>query len=176
MVWEMLAVSFFITALRWSRIESGTELVIGDILGIEDGNYGYNKYLVTESALLKLDVNNQLNSINVEPGMFLNSVWAITDKLIYTAGDGVVLYKNFEWEKINIPDVNNIYVIKGHNYNEIYGISAAYTLLHYNGYSWDNVGYFPNDTYYSMNVLNNLSAAVGWQGDKAVVTVIRRNQ
>ncbi|MCZ7616309.1 MAG: glucosyl transferase [Ignavibacteriaceae bacterium] len=83
----------------WQRIESGTELNIGDIWGIADGNGGFNKYLVSENALLKLDSYNQLNRINVEPGMFLNSVWGITDKLIYTAGDGVVLYKNYRWEK-----------------------------------------------------------------------------
>ncbi|MDD5607996.1 MAG: glucosyl transferase [Ignavibacterium sp.] len=159
----------------WQRIESGTELNIGDIWGIADGNGGFNKYLVSENALLKLDSYNQLNRINVEPGMFLNSVWGITDKLIYTAGDGVVLYKNYRWEKINRPDVNNIYVIKGQNYNDLYGISAAYTILHFSGYNWTDVNPFPNNTYYSMNVLNNYAAFVGWQGDKAVITLIKRN-
>jgi hypothetical protein len=160
----------------WTRIESGTNLNIGDIWGIPDGNRGYNKYLVTENALLTLHANNQLNNINVEPGMFLNSVWGITDKLIYTAGDGVVLYKNFNWEKIDRPDVNSIYVIKGQNYNDIYGISASYTILHFNGYNWANISSFPNDTYYSMNVLNNLAAIAGWQGDKAVIALIKRTQ
>ncbi|MCZ7616310.1 MAG: hypothetical protein M5T52_22835 [Ignavibacteriaceae bacterium] len=38
-----------------------------------------------------------------------------------------------------------------------------------------DVNPFPNNTYYSMNVLNNYAAFVGWQGDKAVITLIKRN-
>ncbi len=159
----------------WRRIESGTELNIGDIWGIADGNGGYNKYLAADNAMLKIDANNNLSRINAEPGMFIHSIWGISNKLIYTAGEGVVLYKNYAWEKIDKPDVNTIYVIKGQNYSDVFGISAARTILHFNGFSWDPINVPTTDVLYKLNVRDNITVAVGRRNNEATVTIIRRN-
>jgi len=119
--------------VSWKKIESGTTAIIGDICGINNGKYEFDKYLTTGEALIKLDSKNKATKIEVEGDMFLSLLWGKSERLIYTAGNGVVLYKNNKWEKVDKPEINKIYGIKGQDYNDVYGISAAYAILHFNG-------------------------------------------
>ncbi len=106
----------------------------------------------------------------------MSSVWGITNRLIYTAGGyGLSLYKNYSWEKINEPDVNTIYNVRGQNYNDVFGLSSTFLILHFNGYSWQFINTGTNNVYYRQDAKDNLTAVVGWQGDKAVITILRRN-
>jgi len=167
---------YFYNGTVWQKIASGTELNIGDIWGIPDGNDGYNKYLAANNAMLKIDADNNLLRIDAEPGHSLSSVWGITNRLIYTAGGyGLSLYKNYSWEKINEPDVNTIYNVRGQNYNDVFGLSSTFLILHFNGYSWQFINTGTNNVYYRQDAKDNLTAVVGWQGDKAVITILRRN-
>ncbi|MFA6980425.1 MAG: glucosyl transferase [Ignavibacteriaceae bacterium] len=159
---------------NWQKIESGTTLNIGDIWGISDGKGGFNKYCVTKDALLKFNSENRLSIINAEAGMYLNLAWGISDRLIYTAGNGVVLYRNYKWENIDIPELNTVYGIKGQNYNDIYGISTTSSILHFNGYGWHSIKTLPNSVFYRLDVKNNLTVTCGWQGDKALITILKK--
>jgi hypothetical protein len=159
----------------WWRIESRTDLNINDIWGIADGNEGFNKYLAADNAMLKIDANNNLSRIDTQPGMFIHSVWGISNRLIYSAGEGVVLYKNCNWEKIDRIDVNTIYVIRGQNYNDVFGISSLGTILHFDGYSWNSINIPVENILLKLDVKENVIAGVGWQGEKAAITIIRRN-
>ena len=166
----------FYNGSQWTRIESGTELNIGDIWGIADDNGGYNKYLAADNAMLKIDAVNNLSRIDAESGMIIISVWGISNKLIYTAGEGVVLYKNYKWEKINRPDVNTIYRIKGQNYNDICGIGSPGSIIHhFNGYSWGSINPDPSNRYWRIDIKGNIISAAGYQGEKAAITIIRKN-
>ena len=161
---------------QWSRIESGTDLNIGDIWGIRDDNGGYNKYLAADNKMLIINVENNLQNVNVEAGNSLSSIWGKSVKLIYTAGGyGLSLYKNYKWENINQADVNTIYCIRGGDFNNVFGLSSTYSILYFNGYNWRYIIPATNNIYYAQSVKNNIVTAVGWQGEKAVVTVIRRN-
>jgi len=161
----------------WQRIESGTELVIGDIWGIFNGNDGYNKYLAAVNTMLIINEYGNLQRVITEQGHTLSSVWGISEKLLYTAGgNGLSLYKNNKWEKINKPDVNTIYNVRGQGHNDVFGLSSTFNLLHFNGYSWQYINIGGSNIYYRQEVKNELTVVVGWQGDKAVITVIRRNQ
>jgi len=160
----------------WSKIESGTELNIGDIWGIPDGTGSYNKYLAADNSILKIDNNNQLTKINAEPGMIIISIWGKSNRLVYTAGDGVVLYKNNQWEKINRPDINTIYRVRGQNYNDVCGIGGSGSIIyHFNGYSWQSINPDQNNRYWRIDIKGNTIAASGYQGEKAAVTILRRN-
>ncbi|MBV6422085.1 MAG: hypothetical protein DAHOPDDO_03374 [Ignavibacteriaceae bacterium] len=166
----------FYNGTSWSRIESGTELNIGDIWGITDDSGGYNKYIAADNAMLKLDEDNNLSRIDAEPGMILNSVWGISNRLIYTAGDGIVLYKNNNWEKIYSQGVNTIYRIRGQYYNDICGIGSPGSIIyHFNGYSWASINPDPNNRYRSIDIKENTIAVSGYQGEKAAITILRRN-
>jgi hypothetical protein len=160
---------------NWQKIESGTSLNIGDIFGVLDGNGGYNKYCAAGGVMLIINHQNEATRINVEPNTFLSSIWGKSNRVIYTAGDGVVLYKNNKWEKINRPDVKTIYCIKGNNYNDVFGLSSTLLILHFNGYSWQYINTL-NIIYYRLDVKDNIMAAVGWQSDKAVITVLKRKK
>ncbi|MCH9029575.1 MAG: glucosyl transferase [Bacteroidetes bacterium] len=160
----------------WTRIESGTELNIGDIWGVPDGTGDFYKYLAAVDAMLIINAGNNLQRINTEQGHSLSSVWGKTDRLIYTAGgSGLSLYKNYKWEKINRADVNTIYNVRGQGYNDVFGLSSTISLLHFNGFSWQFINTGTSNIYFRQDVKNDLIAAVGWQGDKAVITIIRRH-
>ena len=160
----------------WSRIESGTNMNIGDIWGIPDTNVGYNKYLAADNSLLIINDGNDLQSVNTESGHSLSSIWGKTVRLIYTAGgNGVSLYKNFKWEKVYRADVNTIYFIRGSDFNNVYGLSSTKSIMHFNGYTWQYVIPITNNIYLRQDVKCDIIAAVGWQGEKAVVTLIKRN-
>ena len=161
---------------QWSRIESGTDANIRDIWGIPDGSGGYNKYLAAGNSMLVIDAEDSLTRIDAEPGHSLSSVWGKSNRLIYTAGGyGLSLYKNEKWGKSNRPDVNTIYNIRGWDFNDVFGLSSTYSILHFNGYTWEYIIPTSSIVYYREDVKNNLIVAVGWQGEKAAVTIIKRN-
>ena len=167
---------YYYFGTSWLKIESGTELNIGDIWGIPDDNGSYNKYLAADNSMLIIDNNNQLLRIDAEPGHSLSSVWGISKRLIYTAGGyGLSLYKNYSWEKINELNVNTIYNVRGQNYNDVFGLSSTFLILHFNGFNWQYINVGISNVYYRQDVKNNLIAAVGRQDQKAVITLIRRN-
>jgi hypothetical protein len=167
---------YYYFGTSWQKIESGTELNIGDIWGIPDGNGSYNKYLAADNSMLIIDNNNQLSRIDAEPGHSLSSAWGISNRLIYTAGGyGLSLYKNYFWEKINELNVNTIYNVRGQNYNDVFGLSSTFLILHFNGFNWQYINVGTSNVYYRQDVKNNLIAAVGRQDQKAIITLIRRN-
>ena len=159
----------------WTKIESGTELTIGDIWGVKDSNGGFIKFLAAGEKMFIINQKNEVLKVNKEPYMFINSTWGINDRIIYTAGNGIVLYKNNKWKKLAESETNTIYFVKGDNYNNIMGLSSNFNIIHFNGYSWEFLKAGSINIYYRLEVKNNLAIAVGWQDDKAVVTVIKRN-
>jgi len=160
---------------NWQRIESGTNANIVDISGIQNTEGKYTKYCAADNVLLKIDGENAVSTINVEQGMFLNSVWAASNRIIYTAGSGVVLFKNNGWQTINSPEINTIYRIKGQSINDIVGLSANLSIFHFNGYSWNSIQTDLNNIYLKIQIKNNTIATVGWQNDKAIITLLSRN-
>jgi hypothetical protein len=159
----------------WKKIESGTNANIVGISGVQINEGKYVKYCAADNLLLKIDGDNNLTSIAVEQGMFLNSVWAASNNLIYTAGDGIVLYKNNNWQKINTPDINTIYGINGQSFNDLVGLSANLSIFHFNGYSWNSIQTGINNIYLKIQIKNNIIATVGWQNDRAIITLLFRN-
>jgi len=160
---------------NWQRIESGTTSGVGDISGIQNDKGKSIKYCASDNLLLKIDGDNNLISIAVEQGMFLNSVWAASNRLIYTAGNGIVLYKNEKWQKIDSPDINTIYGINGQSFNDIGGLSSNLSIFHFNGFSWSSIQTGLNNIYLKIQIKNNTIATVGWQNDKAIITLLFRN-
>ncbi len=161
---------------QWSKIESGTDLNIGDIWGIQDDTGIYIKYVAADNSMLKIDNNDVLTTINGLSGEIIISIWGKSDRLIYTAGDGVVLYKNNAWEKIDKPEVNSIYRIKGEEFNEIYGISSPGNIIKYfNGYSWYTINTETENRYWRIDSKANRVVASGYNGEAAIVTIITKN-
>ena len=159
----------------WSKIESGTISVIGDISGIQSKNGEYVKYCAADNVLLRIDGDNNVSRINVIQGMFLNSVWAASNNLVYTAGNGIVFYKNDKWQKTDRPDLNTIFSVNGQSYNDIVGLSSNLSIFHFNGYSSNSIHTGSNNIYVKIQIKNNTIATIGWQDDKALITILYRN-
>lgn len=161
--------------VKWRKIESGTNANIVDISGIQNSEGKHNKYCAADNLLIKIDGDNYLTSLPVEHRMFLNSVWVASNRLIYTAGNGIVLYKNESWLEIETPNINTIYSIKGQSYNDIVGLSANHAIFHFNGYSWNSIQTGINNIYLKIQNKKNVIATVGWQNDRAIITLLFRN-
>ena len=133
---------------NWTKIESGTELDINDILG--DYNDKMGKWEIMAVAtdfvsnsgrfLLAID-NNQVKHLDVSPIVGrLQSLWFESNRKYYLVGSGIYTKENLsnsEWKKlprevseyfqetISAQSLNDI-IITGH-FNEV---------LHFNGVSW----------------------------------------
>lgn len=161
--------------VKWRKIESGTNANIVDISGIQNAQGKYTKYCAADNLLLKIDGDNNLTSIAVDQGMFLNSVWVASNVIVYTAGNGITLYNNNRWQTINSPETNTIYGIKGQSFNDIVGLSAKLSIFHFNGYRWNSIQTGINNIYLKIQIKNNTIATVGWQSNKALITLLFRN-
>jgi len=159
----------------WKKIESGTELNINDIWGFADGSSGFSKYLAAENQIIRIDGKGILTKTMIEQTTFVNSLWSKSDNLIYTAGDGLTLYKNYSWLKNSNLGLNLIYRVRGEDYNNIAGISANRKIYHFNGNSWYGIVTEPNNTFLKVEITTNIIACVGWQDDKALITIFKRN-
>ena len=159
---------------EWRKIESGTISNIQSVCGIKNINGSYTKYFAADNSMLMLDSNNNLTKINVEQNMILLSLWGKTNNLIYTAGNGVVLYKNKKWERINNNYVDRIYKIKGHDYNDIYGIASGNVVMYFNGHNWKNLNTNNDNKFWDLSVGSSVIVAVGYFFEKAVITVFKK--
>ena len=159
----------------WQRIESGTNNNIGDISGIQNEDGKYIKYCAADNFLIRIDDDDNLANIIVEQGTFFNSVWAASNRLIYTAGNGILLYRNESWQFFNVPEINTIYRIKGQSYNDIVGLSANLSIFHFNGYTWNSIQTGTNNIYLKVQIKNNIIATTGWNGNRAIITILFRN-
>ncbi len=160
----------------WSSIESGTEGNLSDIWGTPNPNGGFNKYIAADNYMLKIDNNGIPTEINGLSGQIIISIWGKSERLMYTAGNGVVLYKNNKWEKIDNPEVNSIYRLKGERLNEIYGISSpGNTIKYFNGYNWHTLNTEADNRYWSIDSKDNEVVVAGYRGEAAIVTIVTKN-
>ncbi len=107
--------------------------------------------------------------------MILLSIWGQTPYLLYTAGYGVVLYKNYEWESLNISSINHMYKVRGQDFNDVYGISSPGNVVHYfNGQRWTTINTETENKFWNLSIKDNLVVAVGYQLDQAVITVLKK--
>jgi len=159
----------------WTKIESGLSTDLQDIYGAKDVDNNFIKYVAADNLMLKLDADNKLASINVAQNIILLSIWGKTNNLLYTAGNGAVLYKNSAWLNINNGYVNHMYRVRGQEYNDVYGISSPGNVInHFNGYSWSGITTESENKYWSIYVKNNTAVAVGYQLEQAIITIISK--
>ncbi|WP_213082425.1 hypothetical protein, partial [Escherichia coli] len=59
----------------------------------------------------------------------------------------------------------------------VYGLgnSIIGEITHFNGYSWRSINIGTFYTHYGLSVKQNIIAAAGWNGDKALITILFKN-
>ncbi len=167
----------------WTRIESGTEVNINDVFGINDQIRNQRKvfcavsnvFNISDHKILVIDEYNNVDSLHWDQDRRINSVWSENGWIAYTSGGGVFNNKSGVWyEERSIP----LYYtnrIRGNELNDIFVAGDFGLLAHFNGVQWkvyDEFLFVASSL--SVSVRGNIIAAVGRQGAKALLILGRQ--
>lgn len=170
----------------WRRIESGTEQIIRDIWGVNERGTNQRKVFCTvlssvqlgEHKILTIDENNKIDSLHWATGRILTSSWTKEGRFVYTSGWGVFNNKAGYWlEETTIP-LFYTSRIRGNALNDIVAVGYYGFLVHYNGRGWklyDEFLQMINADFYSVAIEEEKIVAVGYDGEKALIVIGRRN-
>jgi hypothetical protein len=169
---------------QWSRIESGTDVNINDVFGITNQMNNQRKvfcavsnvFEISDHKILTIDENNNVDSLHWDQDRRINSVWSDNGWIVYTSGGGVFNNKSGKWiEETTIP-LYYTNKIRGNGLNDIFVAGDFGLLAHFNGMSWNVYKEFLfAASSLSVSVNGNIIAAVGRQGEKALIIIGRRN-
>jgi hypothetical protein len=148
----------------WVKIESGTTEYIDDIWGA-DGLI----YCASSNNLIQIKENNT-EVINLQPGWSIHSVWFKNSNKIYASGTSIYEKTNNTWKIIDIGN-KPIRLIRGTDYNNIFGISTEGFITHYNGISWTAFTMPHNATYRSVAVKGKTVVCVGDNAIYGIITI-----
>jgi hypothetical protein len=171
---------------NWQRIESGTDTDIRDIWGITDIStsstliYSAVSNIGTSGDFKILRINN--SGISSEKPWSYNtpvvSIWFKNRFKMYACG-GIVAENNVGdlWEQeSSIPDIG-CYRIRATDYNDVYVVGGYGLIAHFNGISWKVIHQtISSEIYYSCEVKSRIMCAVGINGNKAEIVLLRRQK
>lgn len=187
----------------WQKIESGTELYLSDIYGKDnnvfvcasDGNNGGGLVLKKNGNKFEKLVESKIVSASqvFKPYLFgtIGSLWVDEGSSLYVGGANLYRYKLNKWEYMKGLQGNKAYEnsnakyrgyitgIRGNTANDFFICGDRNTLLHYNGYSWQQIGY-PYDPqsdiiWQAVEAKGNTAVAVGMVGSKAIIMMMKRD-
>jgi hypothetical protein len=167
----------------WCPIESGTNLNLDDMWGVETNN---EKYILCPAYSLFQSFDKKL--LSVKNNTVQEEKWPFDDEAPYTTwfndknnifiAGGEVFVRNRigMWKELNGLPPKFIHKIRGTDINNIY-IAGAYGLFaHYNGRSWKYIMDYSIAYYNSLAVKNDVVIAVGETFDrKAVILMVKLN-
>jgi len=173
----------------WQKLESGTDLPIQDIWGVENTPGGEKqiyciastKFQGGESKVMKIENNTVINISTDSLSWSISSVWSSNGREWYICGDG--LYKNRNpyspWEKISGPPLIYMERIRGTEINDIFVVGHFGLVSHWNGLSWHTYPAMQRK-YYGLAIKGDLVVAVGQEtagivGGDAAILMGRRN-
>jgi hypothetical protein len=148
----------------WVKIESGTTEYIDDIWGVND-----LIYCASNHEILQIK-GNKSAIIILQPDWFIASVWFKNSHKMYASGTGIFEKTNNTWKITNMGN-KSIRLIRGTDYNNIFGISTEGFITHYNGSSWTNFTMPHAATYRSVSVNGKTVVCVGDNGLYGIITV-----
>jgi hypothetical protein len=166
----------------WAKIESGTDLPINDIWGIENNEQtkilaiASDKYQITDKKILIITANTVTEISNTGLPWSLSCIWFNNVYKTYTGGDGLYNKYNTQdyWSRIPLP-LYYKFSIRGNRLNDIVVCGGLGYVGHFNGISWMN--YLGNGlgeisgNYYLVSIKGNKICAVGIADGKAVAII-----
>jgi hypothetical protein len=167
----------------WSKIESGTNLPINDIWGIDDNGQttvlavASDQYQIRETKILSIENNTVSELSNLGLPWASGCIWLNNDFKTYTGGDGLYTKYNTQnfWNRAPLP-LYYIFSMGGNSLNDIVVCGGNGYVGHYNGMNWIN--YLDNGlqeisgNFYSIDIKGNKVCVVGGKTDgKAVVLI-----
>ena len=162
----------------WQELGSDTDMPIQDIWGAMDPGSGKDLILAVASPKYNWQKPLLLNLSKhpVKPEFLtvynlLHSVWFETPRKIFLCGDGVHYRVNETWKRVE--DLPSIFYnrIRGSGLNNIWVVGDFGVVLHFNGVIWKEIPqlWLSTGNYEGLAVKDNLTVAVGWKGESAIV-------
>ncbi|MDH7528983.1 MAG: glucosyl transferase [Ignavibacteria bacterium] len=177
--------------VRWTRIESGTDLRINDIWGDYNEKTGKTEILAIAAELdvnrgskvLRIEGNSVTEEYNNGLSWDVGGIWFKSGRRYYIAGAGIHqkhYLSDSVWKRYSPGVVTNYvgYGIKGSDINNVFAVGSFLEIVHYNGFSWHN---YLNEIFSTVGALSriaiveNLIVAVGLNGSKAIIFSGKRN-
>ncbi len=168
----------------WQKLESGTDLPITDIWGVEDSETGEpivlctatEKFDVSDHKIFKIGPAQGVSEINWP---FADrrpySVWFKTLDNLFICGDGVFRIDPIRQYQLftGLPTFFKER-IRGNDINDIYSAGDFGLLAHYNGLTWWTQPNSTNDIFRGLDVKGNLTVAVGEKDHNALIIMLTR--
>jgi hypothetical protein len=172
----------------WTKIESGTNLDIYDILGAYNEKINEfeiyavaSKVLVNqEKKIIKINKTDNVTSLSTNgiPSN-LTGIW-FKNKVFYVVGSGMFrkndIESSSEWKAFHYGLTNyHISDIRGNDYNDIIASGSFGELVHFNGINWKS---FTDETYmngaWGGTIKGNIICCVGLKDNRAIITIGKR--
>jgi len=158
----------------WTKLDSGTDMNIGDICGFDDGSFycvaGTDIAQPNEFLIYK---DGQLQNIILHNENSKNSLWGSSTTDIYAVGEGIFHYNGNSLQMKEWPnDVPKILMssVRGTASNNIFICGHFAFIMHYNGMDWYYYEKLYNHiTLKSISVLENQVFVVGTDGYNAYI-------
>jgi len=163
----------------WSRIESGTETRINDVLGIISKKNKTILYCPVSSFFVQGDkkilkiVDGTVDSVSWNRDVRLYSAWAVNENILYVCGEGAYVNKFGVWNEIDLYPVGTNSV-RGNGSNDIFIVGDSGAIFHFNGVSWEMLSTPNNKGYSKVAVKGNIVVICGnYQGQGLIEIGIR---
>jgi hypothetical protein len=169
--------------IGWQKLESGTDVDIQDIWGIDYGSS--NSFILCaasnaiepgEHKILRINNSNSVDTISWFYNRRVNSVWMESKHQLFACGDGMFIsgYVGI-WKQQELTAVFKERV-RGKARNDLFVVGGFGLLAHYNGVTWRE---YPEASaaliYTSLDFKSDLMVTVGYTQTKAVIQFMIRN-
>ncbi|MGQ9848215.1 MAG: hypothetical protein ACUVQP_12050, partial [Bacteroidales bacterium] len=163
--------------VKWTKIESGTDLNIYDIWGDYNFESSYEiifvaaqQFVGPERKIFRIIDNSveELSTLNINQGS-IHGTWFRLGRKYYIVGNGIYTARNVNKKNVWDASLSNLtpyytYAIRGSSLNNIFICGSFGELIHFNGFSWrtfrNTPGFFDAD-FFNLSVKDGLVVVVG---------------
>ena len=171
---------------KWSKVETGFNTPIYDVLGVYNPNTGEKKIImpqneigtVLKQKIVTIDSKEHIDSIKWGMGRTILSMWSNSGNVLFTAGEGV--FQNLSGSWVNVETILPYYTnnIRGTGLNDVFVCGDFGLMAHFNGVEWHSYPEVSGFASYwqSIAVNNDCIVAVGSKGQKAIIAIGTRTK
>ncbi len=173
----------------WTKIESGTNLPINDIWGVQNSAGQWEILAIasnpdsTANMILQIHPDNSVSQLSTNGLLpFAKGIWFVPETKYYVVGSGVGQKSSLSDPSWSVypSGVVTSYAsggVRGNGTNDVFVAGSFFELVHYNGSTWHN---YKDAIPYTAGALGriavkgNLMVTVGLSGQNAVAIIGKR--
>lgn len=127
----------------------------------------------SDHKILRINENNSISEFPWKEEERVSNIWTSNGIPVYSAGDGVHIWKGKEWKKIEGLPSKFAGHVAGSALNNIYVVGDFNMILHYNGESWFVIENNKSGWYEYVIVKDNIVVIVGNRDGKGIIKIGR---